>query len=56
MKYISKLFWFNNIFERAQHFVIYFHKAEKQLAFLWEEQKTEYNRKKFALTFSVITQ
>ena len=55
-KHILELFWFKNVFKRSQHIVTHFHKAEKQLAFLQEEQNDVYNGKTFALTFSVITQ
>ena len=38
-----------------QYVVSYFHKAEKQLALLQEEQVAMYNRKTYTLTLSVIT-
>lgn len=55
MKHISELSWFKDVFKRAQHIVGYFHKAEKQLALLREEQVAMYNGKTYALTLSVIT-
>ncbi len=55
MKHIYELSWFKDVFKRAQHVVTYFHKAEKQLALLREEQKAVYNGKTFALTLFVIT-
>ena len=55
MKHISELSWFKDVFKRAQHVVSYFHKAEKQLALLREEQVAMYNGKTYALTLSVIT-
>lgn len=55
IEYISKLFWFKNVFKRAQYVVTYFHKAKKQLAFLNKEYKAVYNGKTLAFTFSVIT-
>lgn len=54
MKHISELSWFKDVFKRAQHIVSYFHKAEKQVALLREEQVAMCNGKTYALTLSVI--
>lgn len=54
MKHISELNWFSTTLKRAQQIAIFFHKAEKQLAILREEQIKQ-NGRTYALTLSVIT-
>lgn len=54
MKHISELNWFCTTFKRAQQIATFFHKAEKQLEILREEQVKQDGRT-YALTLSVIT-
>ncbi len=54
MKHILKLDWLSITLKQAQLIAIFFHKLEKQFAFLSKEQIKQ-NGRTYALTLSVIT-